>query len=194
MLMSMGYFLGEGSLYTTNLWRALHTYAYVWSKHDGKMCIKDPEALFHTHTHSLRYSTITKHSSGRNTICVHKVDIVNCLNGGREEGGGGGCFYFSNHSIPCPSVPYFEGTLPSHCEHILVESCIRNRTAIVLSNIMQHVLGSNYSVCIGSYTILAHYAVVFMLLMIDPSLTDNTLRITPPCMHSHKNTLQFTCI
>ena len=72
--------------------------------------------------------------------------------GGGGGGGGGGCFYFSNHSIPCPSVPYFEGTLPSHCEHILVcklESCIRNRTAIVLSNIMQHVLGSNNSVCIG---------------------------------------------
>ena len=43
--------------------------------------------------------------------------------GGREEGGGGegegGCFGFSNHSIPCPSVSYFEETLLSHCEHIL---------------------------------------------------------------------------
>ena len=42
--------------------------------------------------------------------------------GGREEGrrGGEGCFDFSNHSIPCPSVPYFKGTLLPHCEHILV--------------------------------------------------------------------------
>ena len=47
--------------------------------------------------------------------------------GGREEGGGGGgeggCFDFSNHSIPCPSVPYFKGTLLPHCEHILVCVC-----------------------------------------------------------------------
>ena len=46
--------------------------------------------------------------------------------GGKEEGGGGGgeggCFDFSNHSIPCPSVPYFKRTLP-HCEHILVCMC-----------------------------------------------------------------------
>ena len=47
--------------------------------------------------------------------------------GGREEGGGGGgeggCFDFSNHSIPCPSVPYFKRTLLPHCEHILVCMC-----------------------------------------------------------------------